>query len=96
MGRVKEAKANRVWFYVWIAYFGVTLTPIPIPHGIAIGLLLMWYLTVGTDQVAYVKQTWRDGYERKSWKTPLLIAFCCLLGAFVVLAAAKELAISLR
>jgi hypothetical protein len=96
MGRVKEAKANRVWFYVWIAYFGVTLMPIPIPHGTAIGLLLMWYLSVGIDQVAYVKKTWRDGYERKPWKTPLLIAFCCLLGAFVVLAAAKELAISLR
>src|ERR1700684_1195736 len=39
MGRVSEAKANRVFFYLWIVYFGVTLTPIPIPTGTATGLL---------------------------------------------------------
>lgn len=58
MGRVKEAKANRVWFYLWMVYFGVTLTPIPIPRGTAIGLLLVWYLSLGQNQVAYVKKKW--------------------------------------
>jgi|SRR5580658_3769343 hypothetical protein len=96
MGRVEEAKTNRVWFYVWIAYFVVTLTPIHVPHGIAGGLLLVWYFTLGTNQVAYVKETWRDGYERRPWKTPLLTAFCCLLGALVLHAAAEALANNLR
>ena len=96
MGRVNEAKANRVFLYLWIVYFGVTLTPIPIPRGTAIGLLLVWYLSLGMNQVAYVKKTWGDRYERKPWTTPLLIASCCLLGAIVVLVIAKELAISLR
>ena len=96
MGRVGEAKANRVWFYVWIAYMGVTLTPIPIPHGIAGGLLLVWYFSLGRNQVAYVKETWGNGYERKRWTTPLLIASCCLLSAIVLFVVVKELAISLR
>src|SRR4029077_2200123 len=96
LGRTGEAKANRVWFYLWIAYFGVTLTPIPIPRGVAGGLLLEWYFGLGTNQVAYVKEKWRDRYERKPWKTPLLIAFCCLLGAIIVITVAKVLETGLR
>jgi len=96
MGRVDEAKANRVWFYVWFAYIAVTLTPIHLPHGIAGGLLLVWYFSLGKNQVAYVKETWRDGYERRPWKTPLLTAFCCLIGATVLFAGAEALANSLR
>jgi len=96
MGRVEEAKANRVWFYVWFAYVAVTLIPIHLPHGIAGGLLLVWYFSLGKNQVAYVKETWRDGYERRPWKTPLLTAFCCLIGAIVLFAGAEALANGLR
>ena len=96
MGRVNEAEANRMFFYLWIVYFGVTLTPIPIPRGTAGGLLLVWYLVLGRSQAAYVKEKWGDGYERKRWTTPLLLASCCLIGAIAVLLLAKELAISLR
>jgi hypothetical protein len=96
MGRVSEAKANRMFFYFWIAYLGVTLTPIPIPRGTAGVLLLVWYLSLGRNQVAYVKEKWGDGYERKPWTTPLLIASCCLLGTIVLIVVANELAIHLR
>jgi hypothetical protein len=96
MGRVKEAKANRVWFYLWIVYLGVALTPIPIPTGTSIALLLVWYFNLGRDQVVYVKGKWGNGYQRKSWTTPLLIASSCLLGAIAVIVAANELATSLR
>ena len=92
LGRVDEAKANRVWFYVSIAYLGFALVTIfipAIPEGLfrlaAIGLLLGWYFSLGKKQIIYVKETWRDGYERKPWKKPLLIAFGWLIGAFVVL-----------
>jgi hypothetical protein len=92
LGRVDEAKANRVWFYVSIAYFGVVLvtTFIPvIPEGLfrlaGLALLLGWYFSLGKKQIAYVKETWRDGYQRKPWKKPLLIAFGCLIGAFALL-----------
>jgi hypothetical protein len=94
-GALGEAKANRVWFYVWDCLYGV-LTPIHIPHGIAGGLLLVWYFSLGKNQVAYVKEKWGNGYERKPWTTPLLIASCCLLSAIVVFVVAKELAIGLR
>jgi hypothetical protein len=96
MGRVNEAEANRLFFYLWIVYMGITLTPIPIPTGTATALLLLWYLILGRHQVAYVKEKWGDGYARKPWKTPLLIASSCLLGVIALVVAAKELAISLR
>jgi hypothetical protein len=92
LGRGDEAKANRVWFYVSIAYlvFALVTTFIPaIPEGLfrlaAIALLVGWYFSLGKKQILYVKETWRDGYVRKPWKKPLLIAFGYLIGAFVVL-----------
>ena len=97
MGRVDEAKANRMWFYVLIAYLGLAFVTIfiPIPQGLftlaSIGLLFGWYLSLGKKQVTYVKETWRDGYERKPWKEPLLIAFGFLIGTFIVSAAAGDL-----
>ena len=96
MGRVNEAQANRAWFYFWIVYLGTILTPIHIPTGTTGGLLLVWYLFLGRNQVAYVKKKWGDGYRRKPWMTPLFIASCCLLGAIVLIAVAKELVIGLR
>ncbi|HYM08461.1 MAG TPA: hypothetical protein VEU11_18060 [Terriglobales bacterium] len=63
IGRVDEAKANRVWFYVLIAYLGLAFVTIfiPIPQGLftlaSIGLLFGWYLSLGKKQVTYVKET---------------------------------------
>lgn len=98
MGRLEEAKANRTWFYVSMAYLGLTLVTIPfpaVPGGLfslaAFGLLIGWYWNVGRKQVVYVRQTWREGYLRKPWKKPLLIAFCCLMGTFIVLTIAEKL-----
>ena len=101
MGRAGEAKANRVWFYVIIAYFGFSLVPIPaIPEVLfrlaPIGLLLGWYFGLGKEQMRYVKETWRDTYERKSWKKPLVIAFCCFIGTFIVLTVADKLLLGLQ
>jgi hypothetical protein len=99
LGRVGEAKANRIWFYILIAYIGFDFATIfifiPIPRGlfdlVPTVLLFVWYLSLGKKQVAYVKGTWRDGYERKSWKEPLLIAFGFLIGASIVFAVAADL-----
>jgi hypothetical protein len=101
MGRADEAKANRAWFYVTIAYSAFALLPIPgIPEVLftfaPIGLLLGWYFGTGKTQVRYVKGTWRGGYERKSWKKPLIIALGCMIGACVVLTVAAKLVLSLR
>jgi hypothetical protein len=92
LGRVEEAKANKVWYYVSLAYMGIALISIFIPaipdivfRGAAIGILIGWYSSLGTKQIKYVKETFQDRYQRKSWKKPLLIAFGCLLGFFVAL-----------
>jgi hypothetical protein len=101
MGRHGEAKANRVWFYVTIAYFGFSLVPIPaIPEILfklaPVGLLLGWYFGLGKEQTRYVKETWRDGYERKPWAKPLITASCCLIGAFIVFTMAEKLLLRLQ
>jgi hypothetical protein len=99
MGRVKEARANRVWFYISIAYVGLAFVSIfiPIPEGLvgltSIGVLFGWYLSLATKQVKYVKAVWRDGYERRQWKEPLFIAFGCLIGISIVFAVAEDLVI---
>jgi hypothetical protein len=92
LGRADEAKSNKVWFYVSVAYLGfafvTTFIPV-IPDALfslaAIVLLLGWYFSLGKKQIRYVKETWQDGYERKRWKKPLLIAFGCFIGAFFAL-----------
>ena len=103
MGRVDEARTNRVWFYVSIAYFGVTLLTIAIPavpdgifSWIASGLLFGWFFSLGRKQITYVRETWRDRYPRKSWRKPLAIAFCFLIGAFAVLMVVEKLVFSPR
>jgi hypothetical protein len=92
LGRTEEAKANRVWFKISITFIIVIFVTnfIPaIPDGIfrllGIGLLLGWYFSLGKKQIAYVKETWRDGYQRKPWTKPLLIAFGCLIGSCIVI-----------
>lgn len=92
LGRKEEAKANRVWFYISIAFLLFTLVTVfvpAIPNGIfrlvGLGLLLGWYFSLGKKQIAYVKDTWQDRYQRKPWTKPLLIAFGCLFGLFVAL-----------
>jgi hypothetical protein len=99
MGRVDEAKANRRWFYVLIAYLGFTFVTIfifiPIPQGllelVPTGLLFGWYLSLGKKQVTYVKETWQAGYKRKPWKEPLVVASGCLIVIFIVFSVAEDL-----
>jgi hypothetical protein len=100
MNRADEARANRMWFYTSIAYVGFAFASIfmPILEGLvgltSIGLLLGWYLSLAKKQVIYVKVTWEDGYERKSWKESLLIAFGCLIGTLTVFAVAEDIVLS--
>jgi hypothetical protein len=101
MGRHSEAKANKVWFYVIIAYFGFTLMPISfIPELFfrlaRLGLLLGWYFNLGRDQIKYVNEAWGYGYERKPWTKPLITALCCLVATFIVLTVAAKLLLGLR
>jgi hypothetical protein len=91
LGLTKEAKANRVWFKITVAFLVLTLISVFIPaipdaifNVAAIGLLLGWYFSQGKKQIKYVKDTWQDRYQRKSWTKPLLIAFGWWLGVIAV------------
>jgi len=88
LGRQDEAKINKVWFYSYIAYLFVGMVACFLPiipdwvtgPMISFVLLVIWYSHVGRNQILYVKKTWNDGYVRKPWKKPLLIAFGCVFG----------------
>lgn len=87
LGRIDEAKSNKVWYYVSLGYIAFVLVSMFIPaipdvvfRGAAIGLLVGWYSSLGKNQIRYVKNTLQNGYQRKSWSKPLLIAFGCLGG----------------
>ncbi len=90
LGRTEEAKTNRVWFYVSLGFLGCFLISVFIPsitdsiiQGASIGLLFGWYFSLGKKQIQFVKGNLQVGYPRKSWMTPLLIGFGCLV-AYVV------------
>ena len=87
LGRLDEAKANWVWFYISLGYLGFVLASIFVPvipnilfDGVAIGILLGWYFSLGKKQIQYVKETCQSRYQRKPWAKPLLVGFGCMLG----------------
>lgn len=82
LGREKEAKANWIWFYGCLAYFGFCMVSgfiFPTIPDTAFGtawliIYICWYAFTGRKQIKYVKNTWQDNYQRKSWVGPLSIA----------------------
>jgi hypothetical protein len=91
LGRSDEAKANRVWFYIYVAFlvfatFTVFFPVIPdmIFDVAGLGLLLGWYFSLGKKQINYVNETWQGRYQRKSLNKPLLIALGCMIGLWIV------------
>jgi hypothetical protein len=91
LGRTDEAKANRVWFYISLAYLGFVLVSIFVPvipniffNVAAIVLLLRWYFSLGKKHIQYVKETWQNRYQRKPWAKPLLVGLGCFLGYLIV------------
>jgi hypothetical protein len=94
LGRTSEAKLNRLWFYMSLAYLGVVVVSFFVPllpdaafNAAAIGLLVGWYVSLGTKQIRYVKETWAGGHQRRPWDKPLVVAFAGLvvfMGVIVV------------
>ena len=87
LGRTKEAKANRVWFYISLFYFlalgGAYCFANPqdekglngISRFMSLALLFGWFYHVGKKQAKYVKEDLAQNYKKKSWLAPLSIAF---------------------
>ena len=91
LGRLEEARMNRIWFRATLGYLALTLVgdflpsiPEAVYRGIGIGILVGWYFTVGTKQVDYVKDQLQSAYVHKPWGVPLMIAFGGLLGFLAV------------
>jgi hypothetical protein len=90
LGRADEARAHRIWFYVSLVFDGLVLLSVLLPSILGylfdlagLVLLFAWYGSLGKKQMRYVKDTWQDRYQRKSWTTPLLIGFAGLAAYFL-------------
>ena len=91
LGRHDEARANQRWFYGSLSLIGASTlsafvpTMSDVPFRLAgLVILLTWYFTVAKKQIAFVKQTFGTGYQKRSLLQPLLIGFACLVGIFVL------------
>ena len=101
MGRHGEAKGNRIWFYVTIAYFGFSLVPIPaIPEILfklaPIGLLIrvVFWPREKADKVCQTNLA-RWLYA-EALDEAAITASCCLIGTVIVLTVAEKLLLRLR
>jgi hypothetical protein len=100
LGRKEEAKANRVWFYGSVIFFGLILISEFIPvipdvvyRGAGLGILIGWYATLGTKQIKHVKDALQNQYERKSWSKPIAIG-CGCIAAYIITAILLNLVVS--
>jgi len=91
LGRHDEAKSNQRWFYGSLVFLATSILSVFAPaisdapfRLIGLVILISWYFTVAKKQAVFVKQTFGTDYQKRSWVQPLLIAFACLLGIFVV------------
>jgi hypothetical protein len=89
LGRTREAKANQKWFYATLIFYALLIFTSYIPaipesstRFIALIMLLVWYFRLGAKQIKYVKATCPDGYQRKPWTKPLVIAIAAII-AFI-------------
>lgn len=92
LGRDAEAKGNLTTFYlnlVYVVFALISIIFIPsIPQaaftGTSIALLISWYVSFCKKQAQYVKETYGENYQRKSWGMPLLIGFAGLIVFFAI------------
>jgi hypothetical protein len=102
LGRPDEAKAHWIWFWVSLGFLVLAMmsTLIPVIPDMLFeigGLILLfgWYGSLGRKQIRFVKETWQDRYQRKSWTTPLLIGGAGFVGFMLLNFILESLALSL-
>jgi hypothetical protein len=100
LGDAEKAKVSWYWVIAsLVLIFAIVISSLLLPETSPIQkvtdrfgfiLLIVWYLTHGKLQVAYVKEHFGNDYPRKRWGAPLGIAvaaviaflvFCVILGA---------------
>ena len=86
MGRLEEAKANRMWFKISLVFFGLVVLSAFFPaipdfafKPASLGLLFGWYFSTGKPQIQHVKETYNGQYPRKPWMKVMLIALGCAI-----------------
>ncbi|HYC53774.1 MAG TPA: hypothetical protein VEL28_02435 [Candidatus Binatia bacterium] len=80
IGADDKVRRARIWLVVSV----VMLVPAMIVGLAGFIYIIVWYFAWQKPQATFVKQRWGDGYPRKSWGWPLLIALGCWLALMAV------------
>jgi len=92
LGNEKEAKASILWAYAGIALIVMTiilnffvLSEGKSSKGLFFIYLLVWYFLSAKKQIKYIKETYSNEYDKKSWMKPIGIAIASFL-VYILLA----------
>ncbi|AKS43394.1 hypothetical protein [Wenzhouxiangella marina] len=81
MGQPDRAGAAMIWVIVSIV---MIIPSIFIPF-LGLVYLIVWYFSNQRPQAVYVRERWGQGYPRRSWALPLILAVAVLFGGFFLL-----------
>lgn len=94
LGEPARAATAKVWVIVSFVFLAlVVLLGVVAPdskpidaasRGGGLILLIAWYAGSGREQARYVKSRFGNGYVRRGWGRPLMIAFAALVALFVI------------
>jgi hypothetical protein len=80
LGRPDKAKITIAWVVVsGLVHFVQLFVDAKWNKFLALPLLLGWYFSDAKPQVRYVAERFGDGYPRRKWARPLLIALLALI-----------------
>jgi hypothetical protein len=88
LDETQRARRVRTWLFVSIVFYlarmALTATPLVAAEvrpaveliSIAFGLVyfIVWYVAAGREQIDYVDTRFQNGYAKRAWARPLLIA----------------------
>ena len=74
LGQESSARTSRIWFWVSIVVVAVVaFAPIPekVAGGLALWLLILWYLFAARKQITFVRTSLGQDYARRSFGKPI-------------------------
>ncbi len=95
LGETKRAATARMWLIASMVFVVASMVLASAEARLAgpvrlvnFAFLIAWYYTGAKPQVASVKERFGDGYPRRGWALPIMIAIGAIIGSLVVIAVA--------
>lgn len=76
LGRPKDARTSRIWFWLSIAVMGIgVFSPLSdaASAGLGIWLLIIWYIFDARKQIGFIRERYGKNYPRRSFGKPVAL-----------------------